>query len=230
MTDEDKDRESLNSFFYNVQADIFLDGRLQNRNIAIRNIWEKEDNLFLDIYLYDEQKSLIVDAVFIKKIINLNNNKVYLSREDFLRDFEGYKETKKEDPIELRNAKGLKYLKQLGDDLIILSFIANHHIDLSEIKIFSIEDYITQIKPEARALSSNYIRNYIMELSPTEENFYEALENIKSKTPQEAINLFQECVKLCYSDGYLDYKERLYLAEIMQTLREYNVSLKGCLI
>lgn len=53
--------------------------------------------------------------------------------------------------------------------------------------------------------------------------FYKALEAVSAKNPDEAEEMVKEIVKICLADGQLHYNEKLYLAEIFQTLREQGV-------
>ena len=40
------------------------------------------------------------------------------------------------------------------------------------------------------------------------------------------MRLVKESVKIATSDGYFDYLERFYVAELIQILREFGISLK----
>ena len=46
---------------------------------------------------------------------------------------------------------------------------------------------------------------------------------VSAKNPDEAEEMVKEIVKICLADGQLHYNEKLYLAEIFQTLREQGV-------
>ena len=72
-------------------------------------------------------------------------------------------------------------------------------------------------------LSSQYIETYLVGLKPDIEEFYQALDNIRHKTPEAAEDLAREVVKICVSDGIMAYNEKIYIAEILQTLREHGL-------
>ncbi len=60
-------------------------------------------------------------------------------------------------------------------------------------------------------------------VKPTLEEFYKALDNLKTKTPEDAADLAGEVVKICISDGTMAYNEKVYIAEVLQVLREQGV-------
>ena len=76
---------------------------------------------------------------------------------------------------------------------------------------------------KAQILSDSFIKSYLSEINPDENDFYEALDNLRGKTPEQAGALAAEVMKISISDGCLQYTERLYLAEIMQALREFGL-------
>ena len=117
----------------------------------------------------------------------------------------------------------LELLEILKDDIVILLYIAKCIDYFSEIKKKTILQYIEQHHPRPQSLSKNYIESCLKSLHPTTEEFYQSVENLKQKTPEEAEDLVQAVVKICISDGFLAYNEKIYLAEILQILREQGV-------
>ena len=108
--------------FYNMLIHLIKNNKLYEENVAIKNVWKKDNNIFLDIYFYRKQKSYIFDSVFVHDILDLSNEKYYKRIEDFLEDFaktEEYIEVEKE--AELKVDK--KIFEPIGVDLIILSFL-----------------------------------------------------------------------------------------------------------
>lgn len=72
-------------------------------------------------------------------------------------------------------------------------------------------------------MSDQYISSYLKDLNPNEDNFLTAVDNLKAKSPEEVEELIKEALKISASDGAVSYTERLWLAEIIQTLREYGI-------
>ena len=43
--------------FYNMQVHMIKNNRIYEENVAVKNIWKKDNNIFLDLYFY-RKKSL----------------------------------------------------------------------------------------------------------------------------------------------------------------------------
>ena len=155
-------------------------------------------------------------------IFDFSNEKYYKRLVDFLVDFaktEEYIEVEKE--AELKVDK--KIFEPIGVDLIILSFMASCSGNYVPIKQKIIFDYILEQIPQTKNLSSQYLETYIENLKPTEKDFYTALSNINYQNPDAVAHLCQEVLKVCLADGRLHYREKLYLAELLQFLREAGI-------
>lgn len=217
--------------YYNMQARIVFKNRMSEENVAIKNAWEKNGNIFMDLYFYRAKKGKMIDGALIHDLLDLNTEKYYHSAKEFYKDFiknrekvEAQAEKKAEAESRLETIViDIKQLEDIRDDLIILIFMAKCNSNFTDIKTKSIRDYITCVKPQSKTLSEQYISNYLKSLNPDEEDFYQALENLKNKTPEEASALAADVVKVSASDGAILYNERIYLAELLQALREHGL-------
>ena len=93
----------------------------------------------------------------------------------------------------------------------------------NKIKNHVIRDYILRRLPQTKMLSDQYISSYLKGLSPDEADFLAAVDKLNTQSPEEVEDLIREALKISASDGFISYTERLYLAEIIQTLREYGI-------
>ena len=59
--------------------------------------------------------------------------------------------------------------------------------------------------------------------SPTENDFYAALKDVGGKKQDEVEELSRELMKICLADGRLSYLEKMYMADLLQVLREQGV-------
>lgn len=211
--------------FYNMLAHIIYNNRLIEENVAVKNVWKKDNLIFFDLYFYRNKKSQVIDGVFIHDLFDLATEKYYCDAVSFYEDFEAHKQAAEieEDDNEPESGIDFRHLEEIRDDLIILTFMAKCNLNFTNIKTKAIREFINAHKPKACALSDQYISSYLKSLNPDEGAFYKALENLKSKTPEEAAEIMQEAVKISVSDGAIHYQERLYLAEILQTLREHGL-------
>lgn len=216
--------------YYNLLVHIISNDKLVEENAALKNIWNKEGNIMLNLYFYRLKTSRVIDAAYVHDILDLATEKYYTRCEDLLKDYEKglikeREETavRKELPAENAYQFDFKHLEDIKDDIIILVFISRCIDYYSEIKKKTIHEYIKKTHPNIKNLSTQYIDTYLQEINPNEADFYKALDNIKHKTPEAAEDLAREVVKICVSDGVMAYNEKVFIAEILQTLREHGL-------
>ena len=214
--------------FYNMLIHLIKNNKLYEENVAVKNVWEKDNNIFLDIYFYRNRKSYIFDAVFIHDILDLTNEKYYQDIADFVADFKSASAA--DVPLSPPPADETaliidkKIFEPIDVDLIILAFLANCCNAYTPIKKKIIFDYILEQIPQTRNLSQQYLDTYIDGIKPDEKSFYCALGNINYQNLAAVENLCREALKVCLADGRLHYREKLYLAELLQIMREAGIT------
>lgn len=212
--------------FYNMLVHIVFKNRVSEENVAVKNAWEKTVRCFSTCIL-PREKGKLLDAALVRDLYDLNTEKYYYSAQNFYQDFlqsrrlaaEQAEEIKKPSPVVI----DVKQLEAVRDDLIILIFLAKCNANFTDIKTRAIREYVTRVRPQSQALSEQYVNSYLKSLNPDEEDFYRSLNNLKAKTPEEAAALAVDAFKVSAADGAVLYNERLYLAELLQTLREYGL-------
>ena len=190
--------------FYNMLVHIVFKNRVSEENVAVKNAWEKNGTLFFDFYFYRAKKGKLIDAALVRDLYDLNTEKYYYSAQNFYQEFLQSREIAaaqadkkpKANPIVV----DVKQLESIKDDLIILTFMAKCNSSFTEIKIKTIRNYITRLRPETKTLSEQYINAYLKDTA-----------------------LAAEAFKVSASDGAVMYNERIYLAELLQALREYGL-------
>lgn len=213
--------------YYNMLVHIVFKNRISEENVAVKNVWDRNGTLLFDLYFYRAKKGKMIDSALIRDMFDLNTERFYVSAKEFYQDYlhtqekaaEVIEEQKKPEPIVI----DIKQLEDIRDDLIILTFMAKCNANFTEIKTKAIREYITRLKPLSAALSEQYVSTYLKGLNPDEDDFFGALENLKAKTPEEASSLAADAFKVSASDGAVLYNERIYLAELLQALREYGL-------
>lgn len=213
--------------FYNMLVHIVFKNRVAEENVAVKNAWKKNGTLFFDLYFYRAKKGKLIDAALVRDLYDLNTEKYYYSAQNFYQEFLQSRELAAEQSEKKLKASpvviDIKQLESIKDDLIILTFMAKCNSSFTDIKMKTIRNYITRLRPQTETLSEQYINTYLKGLNPDEDDFYLSLINIKSKTPEEATALAAEAFKVSASDGAIMYNERIYLAELLQALREYGL-------
>ena len=214
-----------NVLFYNLLAHIKSGEAISEENVALKNIWDHSGNIMLNLYFYRDKSSKVIDSAYVKDILDLSTEKLYTSCSVLLRDYYEQREQRQitDNAKQTKYISGLERLSVLKDDLIILLYIAKCVDYFTEMKKQTILQYIEEHHPQPQSLSQNYVDSCLKTLTPTTEEFYEAVENLSRKTPKEAEELVQTVVKICISDGFLTYNEKIYLAEILQILREQGL-------
>ena len=212
--------------FYNMLVHLTSPGhKVIEENVAVKNIWQKNSLVFLDLYFYRTKKSHIVDSVYLRDIMDMSNEKFYASAKEFIADYCAYtaKSEHNQPEEEPTQSFDFRYLEKIKDNLIILTFIAKCTADFNQVKLASIRKYINKKLPHTKTLSEQYLNNYMDALKPDETSFFKAVDNLKSKTPEEVEEVIKEALKISAADGILSYQERYYIAEIVQALREYDM-------
>ena len=210
--------------FYNLLVHIVVGDKLVEENAALKNIWGSDGNIMLNLYFYRTKTSQVIDAAYVHDVLDLTTEKYYTRCRDLLDDYQAQpRHADSQEPETADSVAEFKHLESLKDDLIILIFISRCIDYYSEIKKKTIHQYIKTHHPQPQNLSAQYIETYLNGVKPTLNDFYQALDNLKYKTPEEAEDLAQEVVKICISDGTMAYNEKVYIAEILQTLREHGV-------
>ncbi len=219
--------QSSNPDFYNVVVHLVYNNNMIEETVAIKKIWKKGEFLFLDLYFYRTKKSRVINAAFIHDLLDLTTEKYYDDMNLLYLDYLSRKEETRQEEAEelppLEKAFDFKSLDNIRDDIVILIFIAKCSRFFSDVKLRVIADYMNRHNTKAQLLSDKFIAAYLQEHNPDEDDFYHALDNLRSKTPEQAAELAAEVIKISLSDGCLQYSERLYLAEIMQALREFGL-------
>ncbi len=207
--------------FYNMRVNLIKNGKIYSERAAVRNVWQKDQSLFLDIYIYRLQKAYVFDAAFVRAISDLSRGTDYRDIRKFAKDFI----TAAKEPQQTLSSKSDDVLSPVKDDLILLLFMSRIWNDQNPVKQKIILDYIQNTVAAAKNLSDRYLARYLSGLRAGDDEFYETLRRLKSKNPEQAIRLLKEAVKVCLVSGYLHYSERMYLADFIQTLRQEGVSI-----
>lgn len=212
--------------YYNLIVHIISNDRLVEENVALKNIWALDDSIMLDLYFYRSKTSKVLSNSYVHDIFDLTTEKYYARCAELLNDFNTHQQALTEDtelPPENAIKVDFKHLEEIKDDLILLIFVAKCIKYFSDMKKKTIQEYIKIRQPQVKNLSLQYIDAYLAEINPTEADFYKSLDNLNLKTPEEAEDLAREMVKICVSDGVLVYLEKIYIAEVLQTLREHGL-------
>ncbi|MBE6445618.1 MAG: hypothetical protein E7019_06200 [Alphaproteobacteria bacterium] len=216
--------ESQSLKFYNMQVHLIKNNRIYEENVAVKNIWKKDNNIFLDLYFYRKKKSYIFDAVFVHDIIDLSTEKVYRDMSYFLSDFENTKTDDNKATVS-KSIVDNKIFETIESDLVILTFMASCCGNYTMLKEKIILDYMLSCAPQAQNLSHNYLDTYLSRIVPKSSDFYHALDQLDYSRPHYIENLCREVLKVCLADGRMHHKEKRWLSEMLYILRDAGIKI-----
>lgn len=214
--------------FYNMLLHLIKNDKIYEERVAVKNVWQKDGNTFLDIYFYRKRKSYIFDSVFVHDITDLSTEKYYTDIKAFAADFQANFQDSAPpltDTADVWNTIDNKIFESIDADLLIMTFMARSGYSYGQLKKRIILDYIKEQIPQTRNLSRQYLESYIDNIRSDEDGFYEALSHIDFKHPERVKHLCAEVLKICLSDGRMHYSEKFYWAELLQTCREVGINI-----
>ena len=211
--------------YNNMTVRLINKGRLFNKNVAIKNVFHKENDIYFELYFYKTNRLLILNSLNICDLLDLDSDRYYKSVKEFYDEYHQVDE----DQIGNINLGTNKLLSNLELDIVILMFLAKKCGECTKLKSNLIEEYIFSLIDFSNADRLRYVQGVLLEINPTIANYYNQLNKINSKTPQELYKLLECALKVCRSDGALIYNEKLYLSEFMQALRNEGVNIDGLL-
>lgn len=216
--------------FFNMYVNLVKNGKIYGENAAIRNVWEKDKTFFFDIYLYRLKKSFIFEASYIHNLFDVSREKGYSDAASFVKDFFTAVQSKAPQQTAMPKKSKDSPLETLKADLTILQFMSRLDKGNILLKNKIIFDYIKKSAPEMKNFSETYLRELLADIRPEPVDFYQSVQSLRRKTPDAAERFLKEIVKVCRTDGFLNYTERMYLADVAQFLRQEGLKLPEKLI
>lgn len=213
--------------FFNLIANLLYNNTLHEEAIALKNVWKKGNNLYFNVYFYNSHQSRILDSSYFHDIYDLDTDRYYKDMEAFYFDFISVQRLHKEQSMQESKTERVEnsynYLESLYAEVTILAFFARINKSCQSIKNNVISDYIKRRQPKHVTISEQYIDAYVKSILPSKDSFYEALHNLKYKNIKDIEELVYEVVKISVSDGTIHYDEKIYLAELLQILRDEGI-------
>lgn len=212
--------------FSNLTANILFDNVLHEENIAIRNIWQKGDNCYFNVYFYASGKTKVLDAHYIYDILDHESGRYYKDVNLFIKDFIKKSAEPQQKPLLRRGEKieqNYLLLQEIEPEVIILTFFSRLSTTLYAVKQRVIIDFIRRHVPDGKNLPDQYIEAYIKTVELSDESFYDALNALNAEKVERLKDLASDAAKISAADGVIHYQEKLFLAELIQHLRSLDV-------
>jgi len=195
-------------------------GDIDKIKVTIRKIWQKENEVFVEGFCHNNKKPVKLRASRMKKIIDLHTKETYVQPRKFLlgqvavtpgSEVAGFSPT-------------AQAINRIRNELAILVFLAkiDKDFDVSESNI--IIGYVRKRCSDLRYVPEE-VKSYIDKLSPDEDNFYDAMEEVLELGDDELKEFVETFVQVILADGVVDDEERIFLAEMLQIMEEEGIDI-----
>ncbi len=195
-------------------------GNIDKIKVTIRKIWQKDNEVFVEGFCHNSKKQVTLRASRMKKIIDLHTKEAYVQPRKFLlgqvavtpgSEVAGFSPT-------------AQAINRIRNELAILVFLAkiDKDFDVSESNI--IVGYVRKRCSDLR-YSPEEVKSYIDKLSPDEDNFYDAMEEVLELGDEELKQFVETFVQIILADGVVDDDERIFLAEMLQIMEEEGIDI-----
>lgn len=213
--------------FSNLTANILFDNVLHEENIAIRNIWQKGDNCYFNVYFYSSGKTKVLDVHYIYDILDHDSGRYYKDINKFIEEYVKRSSSNTTRQPVLREGEKIEQnyflLQKIAPEIMVLAFFARLSSSLYEVKLSVVTDFIRRSIPNGNALPSQYIEAYYKSLKIDEQAFYDALNQLDTQNVERMKELASDAAKISAADGVIHYQEKLFLAELLQHLRNFDI-------
>lgn len=216
-----------------------LSGNLQKRDIIIRRVLKSKQDFFIDAFCLGIQAPRLIKIDSIREITDKKSGQKYTQPRIFFSNVLGvdFDEEKpqsyccaKDVPVApLSTTKGLGELKtaiqRTRNELTALVFVSgvDGHKDVSECQ--QIVQYVHKRCPDL-SFPDESLCNYLNLIQPDLISFHQSMQRIVVQEGWVVKLFLEEMIHMITSDGHIDEKERLFLAEIMTILKQEGFVIK----
>ncbi len=202
-----------------------LSGKSQLRDIIIRRVIKSGKDFFIDAFCLAIQAPRLIKIDSIKRIKNKKTNQEYMSPKAFFEEVLGIEFNKDQtlnnihSSLQTAPQGELKTaINRSRSEITALMFISGIDGSREHAEFEQIAQYVHRRCPDLVFKDEDLYR-YLNILYPDRESFYQSMESILRKDAW-IIKLFLEhMIHLITSDGKIDTKERVFLAEIITILK-----------
>lgn len=216
-----------------------LSGKKQHRDIVIRRVIRSGKDIFMDAFCLEIKAPRLIKISNIQKIKDKKSSKEYDNPFDFLENQLGIElEEKKssssfdlnsiQSPLQASSSsKGeLKTaIARTRNEITALMFIAGVDGKRQQEEFSQIAQYVHRRCPDL-VFKDEDLYQYLMMLYPDQESFYQSMERILGNEGWVVKLFLEHLIHLISSDGTIDEKERIFLAEIMTILKNEGFLIK----
>ena len=108
----------------------------------------------------------------------------------------------------------------------IFVFLAKCDNNFDKYEVREILEYLKLHAKRANEITSQEFLDKLFDYNPTEEDYFDGINSINKLSKNRVESFSKSLLKLLMVDGFMHKKEKEYLAEYIQTLRELNIYVK----
>lgn len=217
-----------------------LSGNAQHRDIVIRRVMKSGQDIFIDAFCLGIKAPRLIKMASIQKIKDKKSGQEFTNPADFFENVLGVDVNEKaagaprfdlnsiQTPLQASSAsKGeLKTaIARTRNEITALMFIAGVDGNRDHVEFEQIAQYVHRRCPDL-VFKDEDLYQYLNMLYPDQESFYQSMERILGNEGWVVKLFLEHMIHLISSDGKIDEKERIFLAEVMTILKNEGFVIK----
>ena len=215
-----------------------LSGNAQHRDVVIRRVMKSGKDIFIDAFCLGIKAPRLIKMASIQKIKDKKSGQEFTNPAEFFENVLGVDMAEKpqkgfdlnsiQTPLQASNSSRgeLKTaIARTRNEITALMFISGVDGNRDHIEFEQIAQYVHRRCPDL-VFKDEDLYQYLNMLYPDQESFYQSMERILGNEGWVVKLFLEHMIHLISSDGKIDEKERIFLAEVMTILKNEGFVIK----
>ena len=215
-----------------------LSGNAQHRDVVIRRVMKSGKDIFIDAFCLGIKAPRLIKMASIQKIKDKKSGQEFTNPAEFFENILGVDMAEKpqkgfdlnsiQTPLQASNSSRgeLKTaIARTRNEITALMFIAGVDDSRDHVEFEQIAQYVHRRCPDL-VFKDEDLYQYLNMLYPDQESFYQSMERILGSEGWVVKLFLEHMIHLISSDGKIDEKERIFLAEVMTILKNEGFVIK----
>lgn len=215
-----------------------LSGKAQHRDVVIRRVMKSGKDIFIDAFCLSIKAPRLIKVASIQKIKDKKSEQEFTNPAEFFENIlgidmveqpqKGFDLNSIQTPLQASaSSKGeLKTaIARTRNEITALMFISGVDGSRDHVEFEQIAQYVHRRCPDL-VFKDEDLYQYLNMLYPDQESFYQSMERILGNEGWVVKLFLEHMIHLISSDGKIDEKERIFLAEVMTILKNEGFVIK----
>lgn len=215
-----------------------LSGNAQHRDVVIRRVMKSGKDIFIDAFCLGIKAPRLIKMASIQKIKDKKSGQEFTNPAEFFENILGVDMAEKpqkgfdlnsiQTPLQASNSSRgeLKTaIARTRNEITALMFISGVDGSRDHVEFEQIAQYVHRRCPDL-VFKDEDLYQYLNMLYPDQESFYQSMERILGNEGWVVKLFLEHMIHLISSDGKIDEKERIFLAEVMTILKNEGFVIK----